>query len=203
MRYADDVTVYVGSERAAQRVMASITQHVEQRLKLKVNRQKSAVDLARKRALLGFRFFGRQREARVRVDPDARKRAKDRLRQLTSRKWGVSMERRIEEINRFTIGWTAYFALADTPSVFEGLDEWCQGRLKTDPLGAWVRKVAGPGGWRACAARAGATTRVSVLAVQLGGAAGRVLRGLTGALAARSGRGGSHPLGMRASPPLR
>ena len=70
-------------------------------------------------------------------------------------------------------------------------------------LGAWVRKVAGPGGWRACAARAGATTRVSVLAVQLGGAAGRVLRGLTGALAARSGRGGSHPLGMRASPPLR
>ena len=139
VRYADDVTVYVGSERAAQRVMASITQHVEQRLKLKVNRQKSAVDLARKRALLGFRFFGRQREARVRVDPDARKRAKDRLRQLTSRKWGVSMERRIEEINRFTIGWTAYFALADTPSVFEGLDEWLRRRLRQVRWKEWKR----------------------------------------------------------------
>ena len=114
--------IYVNSERAGQRVMASITQYVERRLKLKVNRQKSAVDHAKERPLLGFRFFGREREVRVRIDPSARKRAKDRLRQLTSRKWGVSMEQRIEEINRYTVGWTNYYALADTPSVFEGLD---------------------------------------------------------------------------------
>jgi RNA-directed DNA polymerase len=139
VRYADDVTVYVESERAGQRVMASISEYVERRLKLKVNRQKSAVDLARKRPLLGFRFFGHDREIRARIDPDARRRAQDRLRQLTSRKWGVSMQRRIEEINRYTIGWTNYYALADTPSVFEGLDEWLRRRLRQVRWKEWKR----------------------------------------------------------------
>ena len=131
--------VYVASERAGQRVMESITQYVERRLKLKVSRQKSAVDLAKKRRLLGFRFFGREHEIKVRIDPSARKRAKDRLRQLTSRKWGVSMERRIEEINRYTVGWTNYYALADTPSVFEGLDEWLRRRLRQVRWKEWKR----------------------------------------------------------------
>jgi RNA-directed DNA polymerase len=139
VRYADDGRIYVASERAGQRVMASITQYIERRLKLKVNREKSAVDLARKRTLLGFRFFGREHAVKVRVDPNARKRAKDRLRQLTSRKWGVSMERRIEEINRYTVGWTAYFVLADTPSVFEGLDEWLRRRLRQVRWKEWKR----------------------------------------------------------------
>jgi RNA-directed DNA polymerase len=139
VRYADDGRIYVGSERAAQRVMVSISQYVERRLKLKVNRQKSAVDLAKKRTLLGFRFFGRDGEVKVRVDPKARERAKDRLRRLTSRKWGVSMERRIEEINRFTVGWTNYFALADTPSVFEGLDAWLRRRLRQVRWKEWKR----------------------------------------------------------------
>src|SRR5919108_2891238 len=118
VRYADDGRIYVRSERAGQRVMESITRFVERRLKLRVNRQKSAVDLAKKRTLLGFRFFGRDREVKVRVDPKARERAKDRLRQLTARNWGVSMERRIREINRFTGGGTAYYWLADTPPPF-------------------------------------------------------------------------------------
>ncbi len=139
VRFADDVTVYVNSERAGQRVMASISEYVERRLKLKVNRQKSTVDLARKRPLLGFRFFGRDREVRVRIDPNARKRAQDRLRQLTSRRWGVSMQRRIEEINRYTVGWTNYYALADTPSVFEGLDEWLRRRLRQVRWKEWTR----------------------------------------------------------------
>jgi RNA-directed DNA polymerase len=139
VRYADDGRIYVASERAAQRVMVSISRYVEQRLKLKVNRHKSAVDLAKKRTLLGFRFFGRDREVKVRVDPKARERAKVRLRQLTSRRWGVSMERRIEEINRFTVGWTNYFALADTPSVFEGLDTWLRRRLRQVRWKEWKR----------------------------------------------------------------
>jgi hypothetical protein len=125
--------VYVATERAGQRVMGSIAQYVERRLKLKVSRQKSAVDLAKKRRLLGFRFYGRDREVKVRIDPSARKRAKDRLRQLTSRRWGVSMEQRIDEINRYTVGWTNYYALADTPSVFEGLDTWLRRRLRQVP----------------------------------------------------------------------
>ncbi|MFN2456558.1 MAG: reverse transcriptase domain-containing protein, partial [Pyrinomonadaceae bacterium] len=98
VRYADDGRIYVRSERAGQRVMESITQHIEQRLRLKVNREKSVVDRATKRTLLGFGFFVRAGQVKVRIDPKARKRAKDRLRRLTSRRWGVSMERRIEEI---------------------------------------------------------------------------------------------------------
>jgi group II intron reverse transcriptase/maturase len=130
VRYADDGRIYVRSERAGQRVMASITQYVERCLRLKINHEKSVVDRATKRPLLGFGFFYRGGEVKVRVDQKARKRAKDRLRRLTSRRWGVSMERRIKEINRFTVGWTAYFALADTPSPFEELDEWLRRRLR-------------------------------------------------------------------------
>jgi group II intron reverse transcriptase/maturase len=142
VRYADDTKIYVASERAGQRVMASITQYVEQRLKLRVNRGKSVVDRATKRPLLGFGFTLRDGEVKVRVDPKARARARDRLRRLTSRRWGVSMERRITEINRFTVGWTAYYWLADTPSPFEELDEWLRRRLRQVRWKEWKRYQA-------------------------------------------------------------
>jgi RNA-directed DNA polymerase len=139
VRYADDLTIYVRSERAAERVMESATQFVERRLKLRVNRDKSAVDSAWRRTLLGFGFLRREGEVEVRVDPKARKRAKDRLRRLTSRRWGVSMGRRITEINRFTVGWTAYFALADTPRPFDDLDERLRRRLRQVRWKEWKR----------------------------------------------------------------
>ena len=104
--------------------MESVTQYIEQRLKLRVNRQKSAVAPAVKRPLLGFQFFrDKAGKVRITVAPKALKRAEDRLRQLTTRNWGVSMERRIKEINRFTVGWTAYWALATTTLPFEKLDK--------------------------------------------------------------------------------
>jgi RNA-directed DNA polymerase len=139
VRYADDGRVYVHSRRAGERVMTSITQYVEQRLKLKVNREKSVVARALRRPFLGFCLRPRMGEVRVLVDPKALKRAKDRLRTLTSRRWGVSMERRISEINRFTVGWTAYFRLADTPTPFEDLDEWLRRRLRQVRWKEWKR----------------------------------------------------------------
>jgi RNA-directed DNA polymerase len=139
VRYADDLMVYVGSERAGLRVMASTTQYVEQKLKLRVNREKSAVAPATKRPFLGFGFFYRDGEVKVRIDPKARKRAKERLRRLTSRRWGVSMERRLHAINRFTVGWTAYFAYADTPRPFRDLDEWLRRRLRQVKWKQWKR----------------------------------------------------------------
>ena len=75
----------------------------------------------------------------MRLDPKARQRAKDRLRKLTARSWGVSMERRIHAINRYTVGWTAYFALADTPRPFEDLDEWLRRRLRQVRWKEWKR----------------------------------------------------------------
>lgn len=139
VRYADDITIYVRSERAAQRVMASTTQFIERRLKLRVNQGKSSVGSAFRATLLGFGFLRRDGEVKVRIDPRARKRAKDRLRRLTSRRWGVSMGRRIRELNRFTVGWTAYFSLADTPRPLSDLDEWLRRRLRQVRWKEWKR----------------------------------------------------------------
>ena len=87
VRYVDDVRVFVRSERAAHRVLASVTVVVEQRLKLKVSREKSKVVHARSAVLLGFGFYFIRAGVRIRVDPKAVKRLKDRLRELTSRRW--------------------------------------------------------------------------------------------------------------------
>jgi hypothetical protein len=119
--------------------MASIMHYVEQRLKLKVSREKSVVDRATKRPFLGFGFRYSGDEVKVTVAPKAQKRVKERLRQLTSRRWGVSMERRIEEINRFTVGWTAYYSYADTPWPFEKLDKWLRRRLRQVRWKQWRR----------------------------------------------------------------
>jgi len=142
VRYADDGRIYVQSRRAGERVMQSITRYIEQRLKLRVNREKSVVDRATRRPLLGFGFFVRGGEIKVRIDPKARQRAKDRLRQLTARTWSVPMDRRITAINRFTVGWMAYFRLADTPSIFEELDEWLRRRLRQVRWKEWKRSSA-------------------------------------------------------------
>ncbi len=142
VRYADDLRVYVASERAGQRVMASITTFIEARLKLRVNRRKSAVAPATSRPFLGFGFYCRGGTVKIGVAPKSRKRAKDRLRELTGRTWSVAMDRRIHAINRFTVGWTAYFALADGERPFKDLDEWLRRRLRQVRWKEWKRPKA-------------------------------------------------------------
>jgi len=142
VRYADDIMIYVQTERAAERVIKSTRAFVEKRLKLRVNEAKSAVAPATTRPFLGFAFFLRGGEVKVRLDPKARAAVKMRLRRLTGRSWRVSMAVRIDALNRFTRGWTAYFALADTPSVFEELDEWLRRRLRQVRWKEWKK----PGG---------------------------------------------------------
>jgi RNA-directed DNA polymerase len=129
-RYADDLRVYVASERAAQRVLDGITVYVERRLHLKVNTVKSGVAPATVRGLLGFGFFARDGRIRVRLGSKTRTRLRARLRELTDRHRSISMPIRIAAINRFLGGWTAYFALAETPSVFNEFDEWLRRRLR-------------------------------------------------------------------------
>lgn len=141
VRYADDATIYVVSERAGQRVFKSISRFIEGKLKLRVNRDKSSVAAATRAHLLGFGLLKRKGSERieVRIDPKARKRAKDRIRRLTARTRGVSMSRRIREINDYIRGWAGYFALADTPSSFEELDEWLRRRLRQARWKQWKR----------------------------------------------------------------
>lgn len=139
VRYADDISIYVRSERAGGRVLDGISGFIERRLKLKVNPDKSAVASATKRGLLGFSFFNRSGEIKVRIDPEAKKAVKDRIRRLTARSWGISTNERIAILNRYIRGWCAYFALADTPSGFKELDEWLRRRLRQVAWKQWKR----------------------------------------------------------------
>ena len=142
VRYADDLRVYVASERAAARVLDGVTTFVEGRLKLKVNRDKSGVARATRRGLLGFGFFEREGRVRVRLDRKAKHRLKARLRHLTSRRWSIAMSVRLARLDRFLAGWAAYFALAETPSVFVELDEWLRRRLRQVRWKEWKRPAA-------------------------------------------------------------
>lgn len=129
VRYADDCNIYVASERAGQRVMDGITRFVEKKLKLRVNREKSAVDRPRKRNLLSFSFTGGANPKR-RIAPKAKERMKTEVRRITRRSRGVSTERVVEELNRYLRGWRAYFGFCETPSVFRELDAWIRRRLR-------------------------------------------------------------------------
>jgi len=137
VRYADDIRIYVGSERAAGRVLASVTRWIEKRLKLVVNRGKSQIGAATAITLLGFGFYIRNGRVLIRVAPKARQRMKQRIRQLTSRSWSISLGRRIALINRFVAGWVSYFGLADTPSLFDRTDQWMRRRLRQTVWEAW------------------------------------------------------------------
>ncbi|MFE4423830.1 group II intron reverse transcriptase/maturase [Streptomyces sp. NPDC093064] len=130
VRYADDVRVFVRSERAARRVLDSVTAVVEQRLKLRVNREKSKVIPASRATMLGFAFYYTLGGVKIRVDPKALTRWKAKIRELTSRRWSVAMEDRIARINRYMTGWMGYFQLSDAFRPFRDLDEWFRRRMR-------------------------------------------------------------------------
>jgi RNA-directed DNA polymerase len=129
VRYADDCNIYVKTRKAGERVKESITKLIENKLKLKVNQDKSAVDRPWKRKFLGFSFTW-NKVPKARLAPQSMKKVKAKIREITSRKEPLSMEQRIKELNRYLTGWCGYFALADTPSIFKELDEWIRRRLR-------------------------------------------------------------------------
>jgi len=142
VRYADDLRVFVRSERAAQRVFESVCGVIERRLKLKVNREKSSIRHAAQATLLGFGFLLASSQVTIQVAPKAIKRLKDQLRILTRRSWRVSMEYRIGRLNRFTTGWMAYFWLADAERTFASLDGWLRRRLRQVRWKEWKTTAA-------------------------------------------------------------
>src|SRR5437764_3033822 len=121
VRYADDSNIYVRSQRAGQRVMTSISKFITSKLKLKVNDEKSAVDRPGERKFLGFSFTW-NREPKRKIAPKAIARFKQRVRELTRRTRGVSVETMIQQLNRYLIGWRGYFAFCQTPSVLQRLE---------------------------------------------------------------------------------
>ena len=139
VRYADDCNIYVASKRAGQRVYASIAKFILERLKLKVNEQKSAVDYPVRRKFLGFSFFTYNSIVKLRIAPQTKEKFKDRIRKLTNRNWGTSMEERLEKLNEYLVGWSGYFGIAQTKSIFIQLDEWTRRRLRACLLKQWKR----------------------------------------------------------------
>ena len=137
-RYADDSNIYVRSKRAGERVMESMTRFIATKLKLKVNQQKSMVARPWERKFLGFSFT-RAVMPKRRIAPKAVDRFKGRVRELTSRTRGVSMERMAEELTRYMRGWLGYFGKCQTPSVLQSLEEWTRRRLRSAIWKQWKR----------------------------------------------------------------
>jgi len=138
VRYADDCNIYVRSERAGQRVMESVTRFITRKLKLKVNGEKSAVAQPRERKFLSFSFTGGL-EAKRRIAPKALKRFKERVRELTRRTKGVSLEQMIRTLGVYLRGWRGYFGFCQTPSVLKDLDSWIRRRLRSVAWKQWKR----------------------------------------------------------------
>ena len=138
-RYADDLNVYTGSERAAKDAMATL-KRLYARLRLRVNDAKSAVARAWERKFLGFSFWvAPGRTIRRRVAPQALKEMKDRVRQITRRNGGRSLRAVAAELREYLTGWKSYFRLAETPKVFRELDEWIRHRIRGVQLKQWKR----------------------------------------------------------------
>lgn len=137
-RYADDCNIYVRSQRAGQRVMESITRFITTQLKLKVNESKSAVARPWERKFLGMTFTV-NREPKRRIAPKALGRFKERIRELTRRTRGISLEQMVEQLSRYLNGWRAYFGFCQTPSVLADLDSWIRRRLRSVLWKQWKR----------------------------------------------------------------
>ena len=136
VRYADDCNIYVRSERAGQRVMESITHFITQKLKLKVNEAKSAVARPQERKFLGFSFTAGPEVKRV-IAPKALDRFKLRIREITRRTKGVSIETTIEELARYMQGWRSYFGFCETPEVLVALTRRVRLRLRAAVWRQW------------------------------------------------------------------
>ena len=136
VRYADDCNIYVRSERAGQRVMKSVTRFITQRLKLKVNETKSAVARPQERKFLGFSFSAGLEVKRV-IAPKALDRFKARIREITRRAKGVSIETTIAELAPYLRGWRSYFGFCETPEVLVYLTRWVRLRLRAALWRQW------------------------------------------------------------------
>jgi RNA-directed DNA polymerase len=165
-RYADDCNIYVRTQKAGERVMVSVTRYLEERLRLRVNREKSAVATVQERQFLGYRILS---GGRLGIAPRSLERARVRIRQITRRNRGVSLEQMIGELNSYLTGWVTYFRYAECKGHLQRLDEWIRRKLRCVRLkqrkrakpiadflqglgvperSAWKLALSGKGWWR-------------------------------------------------------
>jgi group II intron reverse transcriptase/maturase len=134
-RWADDFLILLKSERSAKRVMEGIAGHLENELNLPVNREKSQVALVKDVPFLGFQIL----RGKIRVSNKARRKFKDKVRELTRRNNPLSMYHCIQELNEYLIGWVSYFGIQEFRMLFRDLDGWIRSRLRSMQLKKWKK----------------------------------------------------------------
>lgn len=140
-RYADDCNVYVRSRKAGERVMRSLKEFLEKKLKLKINETKSKVERPWKRKFLGFTFSRTYRGGvKRKVAEESIKRLKHKVRELTGRTRGISLRGMVRELGVYLKGWMGYFGFTEVKSVFKELDKWIRRRLRSMLLKQWGRR---------------------------------------------------------------
>jgi hypothetical protein len=144
VRYADDANIYVRSERAGHRVMASIKSFIERRLRLKVNETKSAVARPEERHFLGFRLRREPLDGSVEVllSTRSKERIDTKIRELTPRNWGNSVDTCIKQVNVYLLGWVGFFGICTEgiERTLHALDAHIRRRLRALQLKHWKRK---------------------------------------------------------------
>lgn len=138
VRYADDCSIFVQSERAGQRVLASVGRFLEKRLRLRVNQAKSAVDRPWRRSFLGYTVTW-HRDPRLKVAPRSVQRLRLKIKALLRQGRGRRPDRVCADLRRVLIGWLNYFSLAEVRSTFEVLDGWLRRRLRAVLWRQWKR----------------------------------------------------------------
>ena len=137
-RYADDCNIYVKSKAAGERVMASITRFLADKLKLAVNAAKSAVAHPWKRKFLGYSMTS-HKAPKLRIAPESLKRQEDKIREVLRGARGCSLRKVIDELNPILRGWMAYYRLTETRQALEEMDGWIRRKLRCNLWRQWKR----------------------------------------------------------------
>ena len=140
VRYADDCNVYVAKQRSGERVFASLTRFIENKMRLKVNKEKSKVDQPKHRKFLGFSFYNKKGGVGIRIAPSSIERLHKGIKALCRQGRGWNLGRFIKELlNPYLRGWINYYRIADAKKVLEGIDEWIRRRLRLILWRQWKR----------------------------------------------------------------
>ena len=131
--------IYVKTKRAGERVLENVTNYIEGKMKLKVNKAKSAVDYPRQRKFLGFTIGKMYGKTMVIINKKSIDRVKDKIRVITNRNKSMSMEARLYKLKELTVGWVNYFKIASAKKQMETLDEWTRRRLRACIWKQWKK----------------------------------------------------------------
>lgn len=139
VRYADDCMIFCKSRKSAERTLNNIIPFIEEKLFLKVNREKTEVAHISKVKYLGYTFYRYKGKCRFRVHPKSIQKMKDKIRKLTDRNNGMSNKAREEKYQQFVRGWVNYFKLADMKTLLKSIDEWARRRIRAVYWKQWKK----------------------------------------------------------------